>query len=806
MATLRQAFRQLIKTPGFTVIAVITLALGIGLNTAMFSVVNAFLLRPLPFREAHQLFRVFRTTPQNDKASHAPAIAFELKRNTAEFADLAIYRNWGFTISDPGQPAAALNALRVTSNFFDVLGVQPALGRAFREEEDRPGENRVIILSHSIWKERYGADPAVIGRIIRLDGVPTEIVGVMPPSLKTSGLYGFVQVLRPLGLSTEELASLTDTSLGIIGRYRAGITSGQGKARFAAEGAKISLANARLYADSGLNAVSLQSTRVGDNAKKLTYMLLGLSGFVLLIACANLANLLLARAITRVREYAIRAALGASRLQTIGPLAAECALLAALGGALGSLVALGTTQWMADRFGRGDPSNFPLAMDVRVLAFACFASLLTALFFGLAPAMLLSRVPVNDNLKANGRGMTGNRSHHRFRSGLVALQFSLALVVLTGTTLFALGINRLLQTHEGYEPAALVTCKVTLPSDRVRDAEGMLTFYQQVRDRFAALPGVVNACVSLDIPIFGFDGPRTYALAGQESAGPSAEIRAFTNAVDPHYLDVVQTKLLKGRNFTEQDKRLSPGVVLINESMARAFFPNGDAVGRQIAAVGSPQPSRAEIVGIVNDVTFPSIAAATTPFHVYKPLAQETWGYVAFTIRAESSAVAASLIETMRKTMTTFDPDIPLLGLCTAELAVKQLFGDITVINQLLFAFAGLGLLLSAIGIYGVISRLVTQRTNEIGIRIALGAEVIDVVKLVLASGMAMVGVGIALGVLGSFVLTRVLSQSMPGLSAGGALAIAVAAGILGLVALLACWLPARRAGRVDPVIALRSE
>jgi predicted permease len=527
---------------------------------------------------------------------------------------------------------------------------------------------------------------------------------------------------------------------------------------------------------------------------------------VLLIACANLANLLLARAVSRSREFAIRAALGASPGQLILPLGAECLLVSAAGTLAGIQLSNWTTEWLARQL-QGDGGwrlEFPL--DWRVLAFATGAALATVLLFGVVPAWFISRVRVNDTLKSATRGSTGDRSQHRFRNTLIVGQFALALVLLTGAAVFVRGVSTIITREAGWNPAPLVSGKLALPANESKDPDRMLRFYQQLRERLAALPGVENATVDIELPLYGFPGPRSYMIEGQARPRPGQEPTALTNAVSPEYFTTIGTPLVRGRGFLLTDTLKSAPVVIINETMAKTLFPQGDAIGHRLGKVGEADPGWAEIVGIVRDVRFLSITAQPTAFQLYKPLSQETWGYVSVTVRAKNAAAAAGLVDPFRRVVTALNPDLPVLNLMPVPSFITKTMHELVAINQLLMGFAALGLFLAALGVYGVIARLVTQRTIEIGIRMALGATFIDVVRLVMRTGVRMTVIGAALGLLGAYTLTRVLTSTLPELATSNALAIAGAALVLVTVSLAACYLPARRASKVDPVVAMRVE
>jgi predicted permease len=797
------ALRALIRSPGFTLISIVTLALGIGLNTAMFSVINTLLLAPPPFRDPDNLFIVLRTTSQERQGGHAPASVEELARESAPFTQLAAYRYWGYTLSERNRPAEVVNVLRVSSNFFNVLGVTPELGRSFLPEEDTPGRNNVVMLSHSFWLSRFSGDPAIVGRTIRLDGGSIEVVGVLPESAAAPTIFGPINIFRPRGLTADEKANWTDYSYSVFGRYSPQIGAAQTRARFSALASRMAADHPKELADTGLRIDSLQSTTMDTTSRQITFMLLGLSGFVLLIACANLANLLLARAITRSREFAIRAAIGASRAQMIRPIVAECALLAAGGGALGILISRWTVDWVAREVG-GElpPVNF--ALDWRVLLFAAAVSLATAIFFGVAPALLVVRVPVNETLKSATRGTSGSRSHNRYRQVLIAGQFALALVLLAGAVFFVRGLDNLISSPSGWDPAPLLHGNVSLPTGVYTTPARMMAFYTQLEHRLAAVPGVESVSVSYSIPLYTFPSQRAYAVEGHPPPVPNHEPVALVNGVTSGYFATLGTRVLQGRAFAATDRIDSQQVVIINRSMARDLFPNEDPIGRRLSPVGEREQRWLTIVGVVDDVRSMNITPPPTRFQLYLPLTQETWGFVSVTAR--TSRPAKMLMEPFRRAVTELDPEMPLLNLMPVPERISRNMRSLRLINQLLVGFASLGLFLAALGIYGVITRLVVQRTGEIGIRMALGAQAGDVVRMILGTGLRMVIFGAALGLLGALVLARFLAGAMPGLATSNLAAIAFAAGALGSIALLSCYIPAKRAAKVDPLIALRSE
>jgi putative ABC transport system permease protein len=801
---MRFALRSLLRTPGFTVVALLTLALGIGLNTAMFSLLNTFLLRPLPFPESERLFQLYRADAGSQTGGHSAPNFRDIQEAASDVADLALLRTWGYTLAVPGRPAGVFNTHRVSTGVFDVLGVQPQLGRFFRAEEDAPGANHVIVISHSLWTSYFDADPQIVGRIVRLDGQPTEIVGVLPEQATVPSLWGQVWIYRPLGLVPEELNRRLDNQFQIIGRYRAGVDPAAAHASLDAIAARLAADHPLENPKMGLRAVSLKSTSLDPQGRSLTFLLLALSGFVLLIACANLANLMLARALARAREFAIRAALGATRHQLIRPLVSECLLLAAGGTALGVLVAAWTTDLLSRRLS-GDDAALEFAFDFRVLAFAVGAAVVTSLLFGVVPAWIASHVRVNETLKSGARGATGDRSHQRLRQVLIVGQFALALVLLAGAAVMVRGLDQLIRRDAGWRPAGLVTGKLAMPTSITADSDRTLQFYQQLQERLAALPGVEGVSVDVSLPLSGYPGPLWFEVEGRDPAPPGRRPMVRKNPVSPEFFGVTGIALRQGRTIAATDRRDSPAVAVINTSMARAVFPDGDAIGQRLRLAGQPEGTWIEIVGVVDDVRFLTVNAEQTPFQLYIPLSHETWGYVSVTARARNPEAAAALAEPMRRVVAELDADLAFAPMPIPDV-IERTFADIRFIGQLLTGFALLGLFLAALGIYGVTSRAVLQRTPEIGIRLALGAQWHDITRLIVGGGAKLAIVGALLGLVFAAVLTTFLMRAMPGLAAGHAPALAGATVVLVGVSLLACWLPARRATRVDPLTALRAE
>ena len=805
---LRYTFRALAKTPGFTAIALLTLALGIGVNTAMYSVVRAFLLAPAPYPEADRLVRVYRTSPQSKTWPHSAPDLEDLRKQNRSFASLAAFQWWSFSLSQPGQPPERLHGIVASADFFATIGMQPALGRAFTADEQQPGRDQVVVLTDSLWRARFGADPSIVGRTIRVDGASQTVVGVMPPGFSYPLFWGKLDAIRPLVLVADWQHDRGTHWLGAIARLKPGITLAQAQT----EASGIAASLVREYRDSNsgtsLRLLPLHETAMDDAGRDVTWLTLALAGLVLLIACANLANLQLARIAGRARDFAVRAALGASRAQLMRQILIESVLLALAGGSLGVLLAV----WLDDFLSRGldlaGGTAIAIPLDWSVLIFALLVSFATGLLSGLVPAWLAARADVNTALKSQARGSTGDRSRHRVRHALIVTEIAVTVVLLAGAAFFIRGLQRFAARNPGWQAEGLIAGTVTLPgtlsTDRYVKVETRLQFYERAQRLLSALPGVEHASLSSSLPIYSYNSSRNFAIEGRPDAPKGQEPLAANALVTPDFFETIGLQLTAGHMFPDRIRPDGPRVVLINEAMARQFWPNESAVGKRI---GDPDPNDrnwSEIIGVVRDVGFvANIGVQDTPYQVYRPLVQEPWGYIAIALRAKNPA---SLAEPLRRAIATIDPDLPIADLRTVGQAVDDAQRNFKVANQLLAGFALLGLVVSAVGLYGVLSTLVAQRTQEFGIRLALGAQTVDVLWLVLGRSAWLAALGAALGLVGAGVLIYVLSRLMPGLPGFDPLVLAGIVVVLFGVALGACFLPARRATRVDPLVALRSE
>ena len=800
---MKHALRQLAKSPGFTVVALLTLALGIGLNTSMFSLLNKLLLEPLHLPEKDQLIRIHRTTQQSDRADHTTSDFLELARASADFAQVAGYRMWSISLAESGRPPVNLHALRVTPNFFSILGIRPHLGRFFNPDEDTPGSN-VIVLAYDTWQAQFGGDPAIVGRTVRIDGEPTTVVGIAPVMPGTILVWGPGEAFRPLAATPAEKIDRGDAKLAALARIPPTLTLPQLNARLATIAEHLAQQRPPEQRTDGLRAVPLEASIHNTASQAMSWMMLALASFVLLIACANLANLQLVRALARSHEFAIRAALGASRGRLLRPLLVESVLLAFAGGVLGILVATWANDWITSRVASFGLTHFHVTIEWNVLLFAFLVSLATGVAFGLAPAWFSSRIEVGNTLKSGGRGNTGDRTQHRFRHALIIGQFALALVLLVGAGVFVRGLDTLLGRDVGWNRDNLLQGIINLPQAKYATPEQAYRFQQQLQERLAGLPDVESVAVGWTLPIFQFLSSRHFVVDGREPPPAGREPLAFVNGVTPSYLPTLGVKLLAGRNFTDADHATAPRVALISESTARALFPNEDPVGRRI---GNPDPANRawlEIVGVIPDLRLSANPTKpVTPFLVLLPLAQDTWNYVSVAIR---SSRAETLVDPMRRVLAELDPDLPMQQVGTVQQQTDAVASSFRLTNTLLISFALLGLFLAAIGLYGVITRLVVQRTPEIGIRVALGAQSRDVVWLVLRSGVKLILIGTVLGLTGSVLLIFGISAVMPEYPVKDPIAVSFVTVLLLAIALFASWLPSYRASKVDPLIALRSE
>src|SRR5215208_6444143 len=795
---LRFGLRTLAKRPGFALVAVLTLALGIGANTAIFSLVNAVLLRPLPFRDAERLVVVYETTQSVPRDFISVPNLEDYRAGSRSFEGFATFVPQSVNLTGAGAEPERVFGAFVTSSFFPVVGVEPARGRAFAAEDDVQGGGQVALLAHELWQRRFGADPEIVGKSLTFNGEPYTVIGVMSEGFRFPTYAP--EVLLPAQKWPNYNPVRSSHNSWVVGRLRGGVT------RAAAEGELRAIAQRleEAYPDEnrgrGVEVVGLHEQTVED-VRPALLILLGAVGLILAIACSNIANLLLARGAARQREVALRTALGASRLRLLRQFLTETMLLALAGGAVGLLVA----QWGVDALLALNPGDLPAAqkvgIDARVLAFSLGLSVLTGFVFGIVPALQLSKTDVTSGLKEGGRGGGEGRERARLRGAFVVSQVALSLVLLVGAGLLLNSFYRLLRTSPGFNPQNLLTMEYRLPRNRYVKGEQQWAFHREVVERVSHLPGVEAAAVVRGLPFSGNGATLTYAVPGQAPPPPGQEPKSLENAIDPHYLSTVGLPLIRGRNFTPQDGPESPRVMLVNRTLAEKLWPGADPLGKQLELPDAKVT--ASIVGVVGDAKQFDIGESQRP-QIYTAYAQNP--HIFGTLVVRSRVEPLSLAESVKKTVWSVDPEQPVWKVRTVERLIEMNVAGRRFVLTLMACFAGLAVLLTALGLYGVVSYTVAQRTHEIGIRVALGAQGRDVLRLVLGQGMRLVVVGLALGVVGAFAATKLMAGLLYGVSATDPLTYAAVALLLAAVALLACLVPARRATKVDPMVALRYE
>ena len=798
----RYSVRMLLKDKAFTVVAVLTLALGIGVNTAMFSVLNTFLFRALPYPESSRLVRVFRTSPHSQSWPHSNGNFFDQHDQNTVFEKMAAYTFNSRNLTEQGQTAERLLSLAATADFFPMLGVAPAHGRVFKPEEFEPGADNVIVLTDRFWTRRFGSDPNIIGRKIQLDGKTVEIIGVMPPGFEHPILWGPVDIWQPLALDQKQRANRDTNYLSEFGRLKPGVNIKQAEQSMIALAANIGKQN-KMNVGESVRLEPLQRSTSDDIGRTVMWFTFGLAGFVLLIACANLANLQLVRTAARARELAVRAALGAARWRLLRQSLTESIVVALIGGVISLAIALWAVRFISNRLFEQLPGA-SVQLDYKVFGFALLCSVVTGVLFGTVPAWLASRTDLNLALRENARGSTAGRSQHRLRHLLIVGEVAFAMVLLAAAGLFLSGLHRFINADPGWQVDGLLTAQMSLRGERYAEDKQAVAFVNELESRLRAVPGVEHVAIGSSQPVYGFNSSSPFLIEGRPEPPLDKLPEMFYEPVSNDYFATLGARLQQGRAFNAADVADHPSVVIINETTARTFWPNESPVGKRISNSGAKKEYH-EIVGVVNDIAFPGdLGEPYTHFEAFLPAAQSAPTYL--TILLRTSANAEALGNSLRNTVAAIDPSLPVYRIRTARTTVEQGLGSISLLGSLLGAFATVGVILAAIGIYGVVSYTVVQRTGELGIRMALGAQRGDVLWLVLGKGALLVSIGAVLGVAGAYGVSRLLIALIPSLPTRNPLILAVTGLGLVLVALVACYLPARRATRVDPLIALRSE
>jgi putative ABC transport system permease protein len=794
---IRYGLRSLLKRPGFTAIALIALALGIGANTAIFSLVNAVVLQPLPFPEPDRLVWVYGNIRNGgNRASVSPLDFLDYRSQNKTFAQFAASSTLPVpvTLTGSGEPER-LTASAVTGNYFDAFGIAPALGRGFSLENEKSGQDQVTVLSHALWQKRFGGDPGIINKTIVLDGKACEVIGVMSAEVT---LPQTAQLWVPLNFdSSPDMKMRKAHFLRPIGRLKPGVTLAQAQADTDLIAGQLE----KQFPDSNtgwnLRLVSLRDQLVGPSRTPL-FILFGAVGFVLLIACANVANLLLVRAAARQKEIALRTALGASRFRIVRQMITESLLLAIIGGALGALLAAWGVKLLVSLSEGSIPVTANVKIDTTVLAFTLLISIVTGLLFGLAPAFRTMKVNLIDSLKDGTRGSGEGTLRNRTRSLLVVFESAVAVMLLIGAGLLVRSLIVLQQVDPGFDPNNVLSVRIDLSRGKYNTPEKSSNFFRELETRVSNLPGVETAGFVTELPLSGQLNDMPFTVEGRPTAGPSDAFGADFRRVNQNYFSAMRIPLLRGRNFTEQEVRQSDKVIIVSQQLVNAAFPNEEALGKRLI---TGMNETYEIVGIVGDIRHQSLQGQ--PFAaMYMPT--RATGRMNLVIRTQSDPL--SLVSGVRKEVQAIDPDQPIAAVKTMKDWVDSSVAGPRYRTTLLALFAALAMVLAATGIYGVMSYSVAQRTHEIGVRMALGARRVDVLNLVVRQGMMLTVIGVILGLGGAFALTRVMSTLLFGVTAKDPITFGVVAVLLIAVAFIACFVPARRATKVDPLVALRYE
>ncbi len=798
----RYALRNLLRRPGFTIIAVVTLGLGIGANTAIFSAINALLLKPLPFPQLDRVVAVWDKMPSHGVLHNEVTMAnyLDWQAQNHSFEQLAIYRWWNANLTG-GETPERVQGFQVSANFLDALGMKPIMGRNFSPEENQPGKDAVAIIAHSLWQRRFGGDPNVLNKTITVNSVTRTIVGVMPERFnypKGGEIYA------PIALTSEVMKSRGNHSYYVVGRLKPGVSIAGAQADTDAITARLEQQYPETNTGWGATVFPIvaDTVRTYDTA---LWVLMGAVGFVLLIACANVANLMLARATGRQKEIALRAALGASRWRIVRQLLTESVVVALIGGLLGILIGF----WAIDALRAANPADaakfapgwYQLGIDLPVLGFTLALSVLCGLVFGLAPALQVSKPNLNESLKEGARQSSG--SSHRLRSSLVVLEVAISLVLLVGAGLLARSFLSLLRTNPGFNSDNVLTMNLVLPVAKYKEEPQSAAFYHELIERVKAYPGVESAAAVNFLPLAGANSSDSYLVEGVPEPPPGQENEGRYRVCTPDYFSTMGIRLVKGRGFTEQDKAGAPPVVVVNETLARKHWPGEDPIGKRIRFYGPPERAHwMQIVGVIQDVKH-DLTIPVEPEY-YLPHAQDSWN--SMVVVARTTVEPGSLAAALRQQVWSIDKDQPVFDVRTMQEVRSSSVAMYSFSSVMLGIFAVVALVLAAIGIYGVMAFAVSQRTQEIGIRMALGARARDVLKLVVRHGMKLALLGIVIGLAGSWALTRFMAKLLFGVQATDLLTFSVVSICLLVAAFVACYVPARRATKVDPLEALRYE
>lgn len=811
---LQYGVRMLLKTPGFTAVAVLALALGIGANTAIFSVVNAVLLRPLPFADPERLMLVGEINNNQkgaeDQVGIAPANYLDYRNDNKSFESLGAFSmtaRSGFNLGGAGEPERVTGA-NVTANLFPTFGVNPIHGRHFQPEEEKQGNHRSVMLSHALWQRRFGGDAAIVGKTITMNGFSYLVVGVMPkgfefptkdvlPTLQT--LQRPVEAWVPLSIPEADWTARGSRFMHSVGRLKPGVTPEQATADLNGIAGRLAQQHVQNIGWGG-KVVSLQEQMVGS-IKLALLVLFGAVGFVLLIACANVANLLLARAATRQKEIAVRVALGAGRARLIRQLLTESFVLGLAGGLLGLLLAVWGVNILASISPQSVSLPSQLGLDARVVAFTLLVSLLTAVIFGLVPALQASKIDLNEAIKEGG-GRSATGTGQRLRNMLVVAEIALAVILLVGAGLMVKSFRRLESVNPGFEPKNVLTFQYTLPASKYPDDPEVIAFNRQLIQRLKALPGVESVSGTTVLPLGKTSNYTSFEIDGRPPLPPGEFLLAEHLGIFPDYFKTMRVPLLKGREFTEQDTKTTTPVMMVNEAMARQFWPNEDPIGKRVK-IDYDQGVAREVIGVVNNVKNFGLEAESKP-EMY--VSEDQFPFQSTFLVVRSTGDPKSLRGAITQEVMSVDKDQPIYNLMTMEDVLTASVGRQRFNMLLMTCFAVVAAILAAVGLYGVIAYSVTQRTHEIGIRMALGAQQRDILRLIVGNGLKLALIGIAIGLFGAFALTRVIESLLYGISTTDPTTFGIIALLVAGAALLSSFIPARRATKVDPMVALRYE
>lgn len=812
---LRYGWRMLRRNPGFAIVAVLTLAIGIGANAAIFSVINTILLRPLPFYESSRLAVVFDTDLNRGipRGVSSAAEFLDWQDMNHVFKTMSAFRPSLVTQTGGGEPEQSYG-VQVSGNFFRLLGVKPVLGRDFLPEEEIPGHEHVVMLGYPLWQRRYAGDPQILGKSILLDYKPYTVIGILPPNFSIFDMSTNLDIWLPFAFNRAQL-NRNDHELMVFARLKDGVSIPQAQAEMETIIASLKKQYPAIDQKNGVYVANFHD-ELGVNVRPALSVLLGVVGLVLLIACANVANLMLARAASREHEIVLRATLGAGYRRILRQLLTESVLLSLIGGAFGILVAFVMLRILHAGLPPAGlsgeiPHSEKIGIDGAVLAFTIVVSLVTGIIFGLAPAIQVSRSSLSESLKEGGRGSTGGRRSHRARSGLVISEIALSVMLLIGAGLLLRSFIVLLSQNLGFNPSRVLTMQVALPPPNYSSDSKIVNFFQQVTDQVAALPGVRAASAVNFLPLSGWTADCNFDIAGRAAPPPGDEFTSQYRVVDSRYLHTLGIPVKEGRDFTVSDSPNAPGVALINEALAHRYWPNEDPLGKQFRIHPGPRaPWEADlrdgwltIAGIVGDTREGGWAAKQVGL-IYLPFTQDPSRTMRIVLRSDGDF--AALTAQVRHIVEGIDPEQPVTEVHTMDVFLDSLLALRRLSMFLVLIFAGVATVLAAVGIYGVMAYSVTQRLHEIGIRMALGANPRDVLRMIVGDGMRLASAGLAIGLMTSLVVMRYLQSQLYGVQSADPITFCCVAAGLALVTLAACYFPARRATKVDPLIALRHE